>query len=219
MERPIDIQLDKLKRRLIKMSSIVDEQVDNAINCVVNWDLELVKEVENSDKIVDTLDVKNERNCHKIFALNQPVAMDLRVITSALKINSNLERIGDIAVKIVEFCSELTSLPDFYQNLRFPEVADYTRKMIKYSIDAFIGNDHKIARDVLEMENQLDKRIKNEVQLIKEFMEFEKSNIAPGLIFYSIYNELEHLGNHAVNISEEVYFIVKAQSLKHQTLD
>ncbi|MCF8241276.1 MAG: phosphate signaling complex protein PhoU [Melioribacteraceae bacterium] len=219
MERPFDKQIDRLKVKLIKMCSLVDEQVEFAIRSVDEKNISLADLVIERDLKVDKYDTKIERICQKLFALNQPVAMDLRLVMSALKINSNLERIGDLAVNISRFAKELPAKPGFYSRLHFMEIAFLTREMIKNAIDAFIGGDSDLARRVLASDDKLDNMVHETSQTLIEIMKEDQNNIEPALKFYSIFQELERLGDHATNISEEVYFIVKARSIKHRDED
>lgn len=216
MDRPFDIQIEKLKTKLIKMCSLVDEQVEFAIRAVTEVNKELADIVEERDKIVDKYDIKIERICQKLFALNQPVAMDLRLIMSALKINANLERIGDLAVNISHQAKDLKEIPGFYKTINFTETADITREMIKLAIDSFIGDDLELAKKVITSDDRLDSIVDANSAHLIELMKQDPANVEPAIIFYSIFQELERLGDHATNIGEEVYFIVKAQLIKHR---
>lgn len=216
MERPFDIQIEKLKTKIIKMCSIVDEQVGLAINSLLNNENSLADSVIEMEEKVDKFDVKIERICQKLFALNQPVAMDLRLIMSALKINSNLERMGDLAVNIARNAKDLKNLPDFMQRLHFEEIGRIAREMIKKSFDSFINNDAELAKSVIAIDNQLDEIVKINSKTLIEIMKEKSENVENAVIIYSALQEIERLGDHAVNISEEVYFIIKAQSLKHR---
>jgi phosphate transport system protein len=217
MERPIDLQLEKLKVKLIKMCSLVDEQVEFAIKAVEGNNYEIANLVEERDARVDKYDNKIERVCHKIFALNQPVAMDLRLIISALKINSNLERIGDLAVNIARNAKDLKSRPEFFTKLHFSEIAEISRDMINKAIDSFIGSDVELAKSVIESDDRLDNLVRVDAEMLADVMKDHPANVSSALIFYSINQELERIGDHAVNICREVYFIVKARSIKHQS--
>ncbi|OGU34884.1 MAG: phosphate transport system regulatory protein PhoU [Ignavibacteria bacterium GWB2_35_6b] len=216
MERPFDIQIEKLRTKIIKMCSIVDEQVGLSINSILNYDKSLADLVIEIEEKVDRFDVKIERICQKLFALNQPVAMDLRLIMSALKINSSLERMGDLAVNIARNSKDLKNPPGFMQRLNFEEIARIAREMIKKSFDSFINSDAELAKSVISSDNQLDEFVKVNSKILIEIMKEKAENIENALIIHSVLQEIERLGDHAVNISEEVYFIIKAQSLKHR---
>ena len=216
IERPFDIQLDKLKTKIIKMCSLVDEQVQYAIKSVEEENRELAEYVIDRDEKVNKYDVKIEKICQKLIALNQPVAHDLRMIMSALKINSNVERLGDLAVNISWNAIDLERKPEFFDRLNFAITAQLTMDMINKSIDAFINNDSELAKSVLIDEDKLDDIVKENSELIVTIMEENPEFVRPGLLVYNIFQELERLGDHATNICEEVYFIVTAQLLKHR---
>lgn len=216
MERSFDIQIEKLKTKIIKMCSIVDEQIGLAINSILNNDKTLADSVIEMEEKVDKFDVKIERICQKLFALNQPVAMDLRLIMSALKINSNLERMGDLASNIARNSKDLSKYPDFIKRINFEEIARTVREMTKKSFDSFINSDTELAKNVISSDNQLDNLVNKDSKILIEIMKEKSENVENALIIHSVLQEIERIGDHAVNISEEVYFILKAQSLKHR---
>lgn len=219
MERPFDIQIEKLRTKIIKMCSIVDEQIALAINSVLNNDKTLADSVIEMEEKVDKFDVKIERICQKLFALNQPVAMDLRLIMSALKINSNLERMGDLASNIARNSKDLSNYSDFIKRINFAEIAEIVREMTKKSFDSFINSDTELAKSVISSDNQLDNLVNKDSKILVEIMKEKSENVENALIIHSVLQEIERIGDHAVNISEEVYFILKAQSLKHRKED
>lgn len=216
MERQLDVQLEKLKKRLFKMCSLVDEQVNNAIKAVEEEDMELAKSVIEKDDKVDKYDIKIEKTCQKIFALNQPVAMDLRLIMSAMSLDMNLERIGDNAVNIAEFIIEMKKKPEFFTKTKFESMANIVRVMIKTAIDSFIDNNADHARKVIEMDEQLDMLDKENHRIIVEIMKKDCKYVEEGVSMLGISRIMERLGDHATNIAEDVYFIVEAHLIKHR---
>jgi phosphate transport system protein len=216
MERQFEIQLDKLKTRLIKMCSLVDEQVELALQAIDEGNTELADLVIERDDKVDKFDVKIEKICQKIFALTQPVAMDLRLIMSALTIDTNLERIGDIAVNLAESVKEFKKKPDFFDKTRLKEMSVVSREMIKNAIDSFIDGDPKLAQKVIESDDQVDDLNVVNHNILKEIMKEKPENIEPGVTLLVISRNLERLADHATNIAEDVYFIVEAQMIKHK---
>ena len=216
MERPFDIQIEKLKTKIIKMCSIVDEQIGHSIDSISKTDKTLADSVIEMEEKVDKFDVKIERICQKLFALNQPVAMDLRLIMSGLKINSNLERMGDLAVNIAKGAKDLDTYPEFMNRLHFNEISQIAREMIKKSFDSFINKDTELAKIVIASDTKLDELVREDSKILTEIMKESPLNVENALIIYSVLQEIERLGDHAANISEEVYFILKAQSLKHK---
>ncbi len=216
MDRPFDIQMEKLKTKLFKMCSLVDEQVNYAIKSIEEWNKDYAKIVIERDSRVDKFDDKIDRICQKLFALTQPVAVDLRFIMSALRINVNLERIGDLSVNIARNVLDIKGKPKFLNKIDFKENARMTRYMIKNSIDSFINTDSDLAKSVLNLDEKLDDLVHESIdKLIKELKE-NPELIEDGIKFYSIYQDMERLGDHATNIGEEVYFIVKAESIRHR---
>ncbi len=216
MERLLDEHLEKLKTRVIKMCSLVDEQVQFAIKAVETDDVELAQAVIDRDKKVNKYDVKIDKICQKIFALAQPVAMDLRYIMSSLTINSNLERIGDIAVNIAENILIIGKKPDFFLNTKLEAMFNLTQKMLKNAIDAFIGGNPELAREVILADDIIDKLNAENHQILKSIMKQSPENIEGAVALLVISRELERLADHSTNIAEDVFFIVESQMIKHK---
>ena len=216
MERLLDEHLEKLKTRVLKMCSLVDEQVQFAIKAVETDDLELAQSVVERDKKVNKYDVKIDKICQKIFALAQPVAMDLRYIMSSLTINSNLERIGDIAVNIAENIILIKRKPGFYSETKIEEMFSVTKELLKNSIDAFIGENADLAKKVILADDLVDKLNAENHTILKSIMKQSPDNIEPAVALLVISRELERLADHSTNIAEDVFFIVDAQMIKHK---
>ena len=216
MERLLDEHLEKLKTRVLKMCSLVDEQVQFAIKAVETDDLELAQSVVERDKKVNKYDVKIDKICQKIFALAQPVAMDLRYIMSSLTINSNLERIGDIAVNIAENIILIKRKPGFYSETKIEEMFSVTKELLKNAIDAFIGENADLAKKVILADDLVDKLNAENHTILKSIMKQSPDNIEPAVALLVISRELERLADHSTNIAEDVFFIVDAQMIKHK---
>ncbi|RPI65190.1 MAG: phosphate signaling complex protein PhoU [Ignavibacteriales bacterium] len=216
MERLLDEHLEKLKTRVIKMCSLVDEQVQFAIKSFEDENLELAQSVIDRDRKVNKYDVKIDKICQKIFALAQPVAMDLRYIMSSLTINSNLERIGDIAVNIAENVVLIQKKPEFFHDTKLEEMFNLTKRMLKNSIDAFIGGNPELAKEVILTDDVVDRLNAENHQILKSIMKQSPENIEAAVALLVISRELERLADHATNIAEDVFFIVEAQMIKHK---
>jgi len=216
MERLLDEHLEKLKTRVLKMCSLVDEQVQFAIKAVEDDNIELAQSVIDRDKKVNKYDVKIDKICQRIFALAQPVAMDLRYIMSSLTINSNLERIGDIAVNIAENVVLVHKKPEFFHNTKLEEMFTLTKRMLKNAIDAFIGGNPVLAKEVILTDDIVDKLNAENHQILKSIMKQNPDNIEGAVALLVISRELERLADHATNIAEDVFFIVEAQMIKHK---
>lgn len=216
MERQFELQIDKLKKRILKMCSLVDEQVENAIKCIEDEDHELAKLVIERDDKVDKYDLKIDKICQKIIALNQPVAMDLRLIMSALTINNNLERIGDISVNIAENFLILKKKPQFLDRTHVVQMFKVAKEMIRNSIDSFVNNDPKLAQKVIETDKIMDNYNIENHQILISIMKEDSDNIESAVAVLVISRMLERMGDHATNIAEDVFFIVEAQLIKHK---
>jgi len=216
MERLLDEHIEKLKTRVIKMCSLVDEQVESAIKSVEDENLELAQQVIEKDTKVDKYDNKIDKICQKIFALTQPVAMDLRLIMSSLTINNNLERIGDIAVNIAEYAIMMKNKPAFLPQTNLEEMFKVSKQMLKDAIDAYIGGNETLAKSVIEADDKLDQLNFDNHKILIEIMKQNPDNIEPGIALLVMSRQLERLGDHCTNIAEDVFFIVEARLVKHK---
>ena len=216
MERLLDEHIEKLKTRVIKMCSLVDEQVQSAIKSIEEENLELAQQVIEKDTKVDKYDNKIDKICQKIFALTQPVAMDLRLIMSSLTINNNLERIGDIAVNIAEYCIMIKNKPAFFHQTKLEEMFKVSTQMLKDAIDAYISGNEALAKTVIEADDKLDQLNFDNHKILIEVMKQNPDNIEPGIALLVMSRQLERLGDHCTNIAEDVFFIVEAHLVKHK---
>ena len=216
MERLLDEYIEKLKTRVIKMCSLVDEQVQSAIKAVEDENLDLAQQVIDKDDKVDKFDTKIDKICQKIFALTQPVAMDLRLIMSSLTINNNLERIGDIAANIAEYIKMLEKKPEFFNSTKLADMFRLTKQMLKDAIDSYIGGNETLAKSVIESDNKLDQLNADNHKILVEIMKQKPENIESGIALLVMSRQLERLGDHCTNIAEDVFFIVEANLVKHK---
>ncbi|MDZ7624075.1 MAG: phosphate signaling complex protein PhoU [Ignavibacteriaceae bacterium] len=215
MQRLFDEHLEKLKTRVLKMCSLVDEQFQLAVKAVEEENLELAQQVIERDKKVDKYDLKIEKICQKIFALTQPVAMDLRMIMSSMTLNTDLERIGDISVNIVENLLLIKKKPEFYNRTKLPEMFNLTKEILKNAIDAYIGGNAELAKIVIKTDDQIDRLNAENHSVLKEIMKENPANIEAAVALLVISRELERVADHSTNIAEDVFFIVEAQLIKH----
>jgi phosphate transport system protein len=215
MQRLFDEHLEKLKTRVLKMCSLVDEQFQLAVKAVEEENLELAQQVIERDKKVDKYDLKIDKICQKIFALTQPVAMDLRMIMSSMTLNTDLERIGDISVNIVENLMLIKKKPEFYNRTKLPEMFNLTKEILKNAIDAYIGGNAELAKKVIKTDDLIDQLNDENHSALKEIMKENPANIEAAVALLVISRELERVADHATNIAEDVFFIVEAQLIKH----
>jgi len=216
MQRLLDEHLEKLKTRILKMCSLVDEQFQLAVKAVEEENLDIAKMVIERDVKVDKYDLKIEKICQKIFALSQPVAMDLRLIMSSMTLNTDLERIGDISVNIVENILMIKNKPDFYNRTKLPEMFSLTKEMLKNAIDAYINGNAELAKKVIISDDQVDKLNAENHSILKAIMKESPDNIEAAVALLVISRELERVADHSTNIAEDVFFIVEAQLIKHK---
>jgi phosphate transport system protein len=215
--RHFEVEMSDLKNRLMDMSKLVQEMINAAIGGLVNRDSELFNTVFFLEKEVNVQEIVIDDKCLKLIALNQPVGMDLRFITSAMKINSDLERMGDEAVNISEGAVNLLKYPELKPLIDIPKMSDIVQQMVADSIRAFNTTDVDLAKAVLIKDDEADELQRKVVSDLKGFMikssDFETIQRAVDLMF--IARSLERIGDHATNISEDVIFLVHGKDVRH----
>ncbi len=219
MNMTYEENLDKLRTRLIRMGSLVEEQVEFSIRALLEGNVELAKIVSERDDKVDKLDLKIDKQCQRIFALNQPVASDLRLLLAAMKINNELERIGDMAAGVAGL---VLSSPDSVKMGSVIEIEHLTKAvhiLITSSIDAFINNDPTLATNLIPTDSTV-KTIREDMQTkLIAAMEADHKQIAAGARLMVGLHNLGRMADHATNIAENVIFLVKAKLVKHQSIN
>ena len=215
MPRHFEIELDQLRTNIIKMGSLVDEQIDLATMALLESNVERARLVIERDRKVDEFDILIDSQCERIFALTQPVATDLRLIMAALKINHELERMGDIAVNIAERAISLQYHIELLRKSRVIEMSSIAREMVKHAIDSFVNNDPALAREILPKDDLVDNLNKNIFQFLVAEMKANSEIIEPAAHIIVLSRHLERLADHATNISEDVVYLVDAKIVKH----
>jgi phosphate transport system protein len=214
-DRLFESQLTKLRSTLLEMGGLVEDQIAQAIRALTERDEALARATVARDHTVNRLDVEIDDLCLKLLALHQPAARDLRLITTALKITTDLERIGDLAEHIAERAVELSGEVPIKPYIDIPRMADLARDMLHRSLDAFVREDVDLALAVCKADDAVDKLHE---QLLRELLSFMMENPATigratRLLFVSKY--LERVGDHCTNIAEMVIFMVKGRSIRH----
>ncbi len=215
MERKFDEELKELSGMLIKMGSLAQTMIYKSIKALVDRDRSLLKDVYTLEDSVNLLHVEIDDFCLKLLALRQPQAGDLRMVTAAIKINTDLERLGDQAVNIAQRTESLLERPAIKPLVDIPRESTIAQKMVNDSLDAFIKKDVKLAEDVLTRDDTIDD-INN--QVFRELLTYMMSDhttipIAFDLIFVS--KNLERIADHATNIAEDVIFMVIGKDIRH----
>ncbi len=215
MQRHFERELESLKTNLIKMASVVEEAVGSSVKAFLDQDKLLAQKIIEGDKRINSLEIEIDFAIIDLLALQQPVAVDLRLILAAQKINNDLERIGDHAVNIAE--SGLTIAQTSVQEplLNLPKMCELAQRMLRDSIDSFIHNDAKLAQSVLERDDIMDDMNRRTAKDVLAVMKDSSDMIEGCLHLLRISHNLERVADLATNIAEEVIFIQHAQIVKH----
>ncbi|OHB97486.1 MAG: phosphate transport system regulatory protein PhoU [Planctomycetes bacterium RIFCSPLOWO2_12_38_17] len=217
MERHFDQQLGALRKNLIQMASLVETAIANAVKSLIERDSKLAQGVIKSDEDIDSLELEIDKQCVDLLALRQPLAIDLRFITSSIKITNNLERMGDLAVNIAERVIPLSQEPQLKPLIDIPRMATITQTMVKDSIDAFVNRDTELARSVYERDSTVDALNDQIFRELLTYMMQDPGNITRAVHLILISRHLERIADHSTNIAEEVVYIVKAKVVKHRS--
>lgn len=205
-----------LKENLIKMASLVDEQVTRAITALETGDAEICRGMKGKDKEIDAYDNLINTQCENILALFQPVASDLRFIMSALMINNQLERCGDIAVNVAQRIKKTKDQHALLEGSGIIEMGKHAQVMVKNAIDSFINRDTETAHKVLITDEIVDKLNKDAFKHLVAKMQSDPASIEAGAHFIVLSRHLERLADHATNIAEDLIFYVEAEFIAHK---
>jgi phosphate transport system protein len=212
-------QLEDLRRNLILLGGEVERQIQRAIEALIEPDLKKAEEVIAADEEIDRMEMMVEDQAVNLLALQQPVAVDLRFLVASLKINNDLERIGDHAVNIAEGAQRLAGQRPFKPFIDIPYMAEVAMSMLKQSLDAFVNRDAELAKRVIKKDDILDEK---NISIIRELLTYMAEH--PSLITYcleliSISKNLERVGDLATNICEDTIFIAEARWVKHHATE
>lgn len=213
--RHLDEELATLRKLLIEMSELVDEQVAGAIDAVSNCDLELAREVRRRDDEVDELELKVDHQCERILALFTPVAVDLRLIIAAVKVNTDLERIGDHAKNLAKNTQHLESCSDLIGETKIRETADEARKVLHEAQDAFLKQDRVLAREVLVHDQQVDRLHDESLETLARLFQAHPDRSGELVHLVNMSKSVERIADHATNIAELVVFLVEGVDIRH----
>ena len=207
--------LKKLREDILTMGGLVEDQIQKAVKSLVDRDSALAETIIQRDHEVNRLDVEIDDLCIRLLALHQPAARDLRFITTALKITTDLERIGDMAVNICERALELNREPQLKPYIDIPRMAQISQRMIRESLDAFVREDTDLALKVCKDDQQVDDLNSQIFREVISFMIGDPQTINRAVKISSISKYLERIADHATNIAEMVIFMVKGKSIRH----
>lgn len=215
----LDTEVKNLKAEMLEMFILVKSQLEKSKEALINLDKDLAREVLVNEKRVNGFELKLDRDCENLIALFNPVAIDLRFVLACLKINSNLERIGDIAEGICQFVLNIKLEPEkiLLENTRMLEMFDTSIMILNDVMEAFDKEDTKLARSVFKMDEILDEINLNANQAVAEFIRSNPDRINQSLYLLSAIRKLERVGDQCKNISEEIIFYIEAKVLKHKS--
>jgi phosphate transport system protein len=208
-------ELEQLKTRLLEMGGLAEEQVRLAVKALMERDRELVALALNGDEPINKLHIEVDGRCFTLLALHQPMAVDLRGIVAAVKINTDLERVGDLAINIAEAARRYAQHAPVKKLIDIPRMANIAQNMLRDSLDAFVRRDTELAQRVLNEDDKLDDL---KTQIFRELLTYmlqDPSTIEGALDLILISRHLERIGDHATNIAEDVIFMVSARDVRH----
>jgi phosphate transport system protein len=212
-------ELETLKERLLVMGGLAEDRVRTAMQGLVERDGTLIEDVLNGDAPLNELHIEIDDLCLKLLALHSPMAADLRAVMAAIKINSDLERVGDMAVNIGEAARRYTTHPPVKKLIDIPHMATTAQAMLRDALDSYVRGDMQLAQRVLDQDDDLDSR---KTQVFRELLTYMLQNpatIEPSLDLILISRHLERIGDHATNVAEDVIFMVSGRDVRHQAAE
>jgi phosphate transport system protein len=216
VERHFDEELAKLNTDILKMATLTEEAIHKSIESLKNQDKDLARKVIEDDRFIDELELKIEERALNLLALKQPMAIDLRFITTGMKINAELERIADLATNISQRVLQLKEEPLVKPLLEIPKLTEIARSMVKKAIDAFVNKDEELAKKIILRDPEADK-LRNIIndELIDNCIVKDGTCAPKAIPLILITRHLERICDHATNIAEDVIFMVQAKVVKH----
>ena len=215
MERLFDEELTKLKQRLLRMGGLVEEAIERAIQALKDQREDIAGEVFKHEAEINLLDVEIDEMCLRLLALRQPMASDLRFITSAMRIGVDLERMGDLAVNIAEQAVELAKLPLLKPLIDIPRMALLAQAMVRDSLNAFVNRDADLAQDVCCRDDEMDSLNHQIFRELLTYMMEDPGTIKRAVALMLVGRHLERIADHATNVGEDVIYLVRGKTIKH----
>jgi phosphate transport system protein len=216
--RVFDEESTVLKQRILRMGALVETQVANAIKALVDRNAELARSVIDTDHEVNAFDVEIDEECIKLLALHHPTAGDLRIITTTMKISTDLERISDLAEDICERVLELGEEPKLGLYDDIPLMADRARTMLKEALDAFVNRDAQLARAVCRSDDPVDELTAQVFRQAVSYMTGHPQTISRAIRVTFIAKYLERIADHATNVAEMIVYMVEGKMIRHTTV-
>ncbi len=218
MSKHLERQIDLLKQKVLFVGSLVEEAVAKAVSALVNRDSDLARSIVKADQEIDRMEVDVEEECLKILALYQPVAADLRFVVAILKINNDLERMGDLAENIAKKVLYLSQRDPVNIQIDYRTMAAKTQAMVKESLDALVTRDALLARHVRDSDNDVDALNRSIRKQIEEALQRMPDRADCLLRYVSVTRHLERLADMACNVAEEVIYLVEGDIVRHKSM-
>lgn len=215
MQRHIDQELADLKSQILRMGSLVESQIEGSIKALVDRDVDLASRIIERDTLVNSMDVDIDENCMRLLALQAPAAGDLRFVTTAMKISTELERMSDLAENICERVIELNEEPQLKPYIDIPRMATWTMRMVRESLDAFVRSDAVLARKVCTDDDFVDNLTHQLFRELLSFMIENPATITRAIRLTFIGKYLERIADHATNVAELVVYMVEGKIVRH----
>jgi phosphate transport system protein len=208
-------ELEEIKKRILALGAMVEERIRMAIKAIEDWDAYLAEEILKRDYEIDELEIEVEEECLKILALHQPVAVDLRFLIAVIKINNDLERIGDEAVNIGNRVKTIARRQRLQLSFDYGVMAEKAASMLRMSLDALVNLDIDLAFKVLTMDDEVDHMQRETYDRIKEVMKQEPEASGYLINLYTMSRHLERVADHSTNIAEEVIHLIEGEIVRH----
>lgn len=216
MTKSMQEDLTLLKQRILRMGGMVEEATRNATLALTQRRGDLAQRVIENDDTIDMIELDVDEECLRILALHQPVAGDLRFITAALKINNDLERIGDLACNVAERAIDLCRIEPLALPLHFERMTEIVRAMLHDALDALVNRNAPLARSVLARDGEINRIHREHFAALQEAMKADPGNVERAVDLLSASRQLERIGDQTTNIAEDVVFLVEGQVIRHQ---
>lgn len=214
--RHFSIELEELNGKLLQMGGLVESAIHRSVRSLIEQDRGLAEEVIRDEPEINRIEMEIDGLATRLLALRQPVARDLRLLTAALKINTDLERIGDLAVHVAERSLSLMHHPLVKPMTDIPKMASLVQSMLLKCLDAFVQGDAELARSVLMSDDEVDKLRDAVYAELLDIMQRDPSVLTAAIDLLFIARNLERIGDHATNIAEDVVFLVKGVDVRHR---
>ena len=212
----LDKDLLRLENRIAELGELIIESTNRCIRCIETFDQTLTAEIVDNESIINEMEVDIEEDCLKILALHQPVAFDLRFIIVVLKVNNDLERMGDQALNIAERINFLSDLDRLVLDLDFNTMGAICRNMVEKSLEALKQRDVERAQEVVDMDDEVDALHSRNYRVLQKAMEADPKIVTTAISYLTISNNIERLADLATNIAEEIIFMEGGQVVRHQ---